>query len=165
MTRFRAVAKCAAAATLGLALGGCMLSMPYQIVDETAATAEGDAIVALTYARLRPESDRRGRFYDLSADVIDELEDQPGLIGYRLQRSLSGAEVWTQTVWTDVGALTAFLYTGAHATAASQEDDLVIDSAFANVTIPRSAAPLDWEAAERALAAEKGPRGPQSAAR
>ena len=104
------------------------------------------AIVVITYGRVG--AGRGGDFRERLDEVIQSMNDQPGLIGFAARKRLWGDEVWTLSAWRDRDALHAFLYGAPHAEAMAS--NAVMPSSFRSVELEleTSALPLDWDRAE-----------------
>jgi heme-degrading monooxygenase HmoA len=79
------------------------------------------------------------------------LESQPGFIGYKTRRRVSGMKVWTMTVWTSEEALNKFVRSDFHQAAMRNGLAAVKYGEFARTTIPPSEAPLSWKNANKLL--------------
>lgn len=140
------------AALLGLGPGGCAFSTGFKgpgYVRGTGVTLPGDGpvVLSLTQAGLKPGAAARHLFWERTDSIHRGLEAQPGLIGYPLRRTLDGSMVWTMTVWQDEVSLRAFLRSEAHRNAVKTAMEGVDSAVFARKTLPRSAIPIDWDAA------------------
>jgi heme-degrading monooxygenase HmoA len=136
----------AAAAAL---LSGCALGRPFR--TEAPPAAGSTVVVAVTYARYRPEA--ADRFWVLTRGVLDRLPGRDGLLGHSVRRTLFGDEVWTMTAWISTAALTAFIRSPEHRTAMAATDETVAEARFARFTVPAADFPPGWDRALEALAA------------
>ena len=133
-------------------LGGCAVSTGFKGpgYDRSAgvtAPGEGPVVVALTRATLHPGGTGRSRFRAGTADILDALPDQPGVVGWSVRRTLEGSTAWTMTVWQDEASLKAFLRSPAHRSAVTASLDAVSTAVFARIPVERNRIPLSWEEA------------------
>lgn len=126
-------------------LGGCAIALPYRDLSGGRAPSGTTRVVALTYAALDPA--KRAPFDKASAEVIDSLKQQPGIVGYSLRRELLGDAVWTMTVWEDAAARAAFVRSPVHMAAIRTGMGAIREGRFAHVEVPSAEAPLSWRRA------------------
>ncbi len=139
----------------GLALGiflflsSCYQGLPY---DDNGKYSEVEMVaVGLTHAVLHDDPQLLSQFRSYARNVLASLENQPGFIGYKTRRRVSGMEVWTMTVWTSEEALNKFVRSDFHQAAISNGLAAVKYGEFARTIIPRSEAPLSWKKANKLL--------------
>lgn len=126
-------------------LGGCAIALPYRDLSAGRAPAGQTRVVALTYAELDPRT--RASFDRASAEVIESLKGQPGIVGYALRRELLGDAVWTMTVWEDEAARAAFVRSPVHMAAIRTGMGAVRQGRFARVDVPAAKGRLSWREA------------------
>ena len=140
---------------LGLILGmilffsSCYQGLPY---DDNEKYPEVEMVaVGLTHAVLHDDPQLLSQFRSYARNVLASLEGQPGFIGYKTRRRISGLEVWTMTVWKSEEALNKFVRSDVHQAAIMFGLDAVKYGEFARTIMPRSEAPLSWEKANKLL--------------
>ena len=132
-----------------LFLTSCYQGLPY---DDNGKYPEVEMVaVGLTHAVLHDDPQLLPRFRTYARNVLASLESQPGFIGYKTRRRISGKEVWTMTVWTSEEALNTFVRSDVHQAAISYGLDAVKYGEFARTIMPRSEAPLSWKKANKLL--------------
>lgn len=106
----------------------------------------GPFVLAATYLHRSPGWSHARRFSRLNRDVETQLRSSSGALAYSLQRSLTGRDVWTLSLWADRQSMTDFVRSGTHHTAAvwlrSAEENV---GKFAQWEIVHPK--LDWEEA------------------
>ena len=137
--------------SLFLSLSSCYNGMPYY--DDGRYPEAEMVAVALTHAILHDDPELLSQFRSYAGNVLASLEGQPGFIGYKTRRRVSGMEVWTMTVWTSDEALNEFVQSDFHQAAIRNGLAAVKYGEFARTTIPRSEAPLSWRKANKLLQA------------
>lgn len=157
----RSTRKGALAAAVGalLALCGCAVSTPFRAVDPPPDGGTALRVVAVTHAVAEPGT--RARFDAHTDAVIAALAAQPGLVGYRVRRTLLGDEVWTMTVWRSEADRLGFMAAGAHARAMADAPALLVSARFGRFDWPTAAAPPDWRTALERLDAAPRPWRPR----
>lgn len=142
--------------TLTLA-AACVASGPFQgpgFQDDTLITdTEGPYLAVATRAIIA--QGKRAEFNDHVGRIADQLENQPGCIGYELRGRVPGREVWTLTVWESEAAMLEFVVSGAHGEAMPQASGLVEEFDSAPFEVAADALPLSWDVVEAEL--DKGP--------
>ena len=132
-----------------LFLSGCYNGMPYQ--DNGKYPEVEMVAVGLTHAVLYDDPQLLPQFRSYARNVLASLESQPGFIGRKTRRRISGKEVWTMTVWTSEEALNKFVRSDVHQAAIGHGLAAVKSGEFARTIIPRSEAPLSWKKANKLL--------------
>jgi heme-degrading monooxygenase HmoA len=82
------------------------------------------------------------------------MSEMPGLITHALRREIFGNQGWTLTVWEDAASVNAFMRSGAHARAMEAAAGTFADARFAQIRMPVSDVPRDWDAALALLEAD-----------
>ena len=135
-------------------LSSCYNGMPYQ--DNGKYPEVEMVAVGLTHAVLYDDPQLLPQFRMYARNVLASLESQPGFVGYKTRRRISGLEVWTMTVWTSEEALNKFVRSDFHQAAIKHGLAAVKSGEFARTIIPRSEAPLSWKKANKFL--QESPR-------
>ena len=73
-----------------------------------------DAIVAMTYLRLKDTPEAGQRFQEVSGPVSAALQSSPGLMGISIRQSASCNTARTMTVWASEEAMMGFVTGEAH---------------------------------------------------
>lgn len=117
-------------------------------------------LVAVTHAQL---GSHRTAFFAASRQVLDQLDGQPGLVGYSVRSRLFGQEVWTVTVWSDDASLEAFVRSPAHLQAMRAGQSALRTMQYHRFEMPVAELPLDWrrvlDELARAAPAQAAPQG------
>jgi quinol monooxygenase YgiN len=113
-------------------------------------TMQENYVVHTTQIFVRPEQQQR--FFQLVGQVVQQLAETPGLIGYSLASDPKCGDARTMGVWANEDAIYAFVGPGAHAEAMPQ----AVDLGFTGRTMHWSATAaevnaLDWETVDAKL--------------
>ena len=141
-----------AALLCAIGLGGCTVSTSFQgpgFESREGITLSGTTpvVVSITHATLVDDGARRETFWRLSGEVIDSLDEQPGLVGYSVRRELLGDEAWTMTVWSEDATRRDFIAGPTHRQAMADAYESLAEARFATVEVERSDIPLSWDRA------------------
>lgn len=142
---------------LGLsACGGATFSGPGYDSRAGKVVAPGETLyMAVTHAKLGPSFWDNIKFVRLSARVVNELDNNPGFVGYSLDGSLLEGDLYTMTVWQDEESLDAFVKSPVHAQAMREGWGALADASFVRIPVKHEAVPMAWDDA-KVLLKEKG---------
>ena len=88
-------------------------------------------------------------FLRFSLQVLGQLRNTPGVVGYSLRAKLLSRNFWTLSAWTDEKALMEFVMKIPHAQAMKSLIPHMGPTKFTNWRVPGSALPLRWDDAMR----------------
>jgi quinol monooxygenase YgiN len=107
----------------------------------------GPFLVAATHAVPAPG---QGDVFDAHVaaiqDTLDGYDAESGLIAYSLRGEIGGRDNWTATVWTDEGAMLAFVGSDTHAAAMAEAGTMLEAGTFVTWEVPdASGLPPRWD--------------------
>ncbi len=121
-------------------LFACEVSTPYR--RTVLAPESAEVVVGLTSATL--DRGKRGGFDRYTRQVVDAIEDSPGLLGFSVRRELLGDKVWTMSVWSSEAHLDAFVRSPMHQAAIRNGMPAVLRAQFHRVRRAANLPPLTW---------------------
>lgn len=133
-------------------LSGYYLTKPYEQfethIQNTELKPDTKVLVAITYIEEGSNADQNDLFWENNSAVIDDLENQSGLLGYSVRKELFGNRAWTMTTWRDTASMKKFRRSTYHKKAMNESIDAAQKAGFAKVWVAYARIPLDWEEAE-----------------
>jgi hypothetical protein len=127
-------------------------SAPYRSTAPAtvAGTLPGQTIlVTLSSTEHRPG--QRGAFFRDTRNVLGELPQQEGLLGYSFRFQLLGNKAWTMTAWLDEESRDKFARSPAHLEAIRRSEVTSQNTSFVTVSRTPEALPMSWSEALKIL--------------
>lgn len=126
-------------------LTSCAYTSPYRsttLAKDGGLSPDHMAIITISATEHRPGK-RRAFFHD-TRQVLADLPEQEGLLGYAFRFQIIGNEAWTVTAWRDQAAQEAFVRSPAHRAAVLRSGQTAQNIRFVTLKRPLSSLPLDW---------------------
>jgi quinol monooxygenase YgiN len=117
----------------------CTYTSPYRRMGGSNAES---AIVTLTAVEHKPG--QRGAFFEDSREVIADLRNQSGLLGYSFRFQLIGRKAWTMTSWKDEASRDSFASSPVHRAAVKNSRVTAMNMSFISVEVPVKELPMEW---------------------
>jgi heme-degrading monooxygenase HmoA len=125
-------------------------------VDAEGNLAPGTYIVSSTYIHQKGTPESEAKFQELEGPIVGALQNQPGLVAFRLGISASCSTGRTLTVWKDEEAMYQFVGSPAHVEAMARIGEVSRGDSVATSWHDDERG-ATWEKALARLAAETGP--------
>lgn len=129
-------------------MAGCTIpvTIPYRRTVPEGATLPGQTVVvALTSTEF--EKPQRRQFFNRTQEVMKDMSNHDGLIGYSVRFQLLGTRAWTMSVWRDEASMKRFVAARVHRHAMREGDDLLKSVHSVVVAVPAEKVPLRWSEA------------------
>ncbi|MFI0355410.1 DUF3291 domain-containing protein [Actinomadura sp. 9N407] len=94
-------------------------------------------------------------FFIASMRLLRQARGASGAIGVSLRAQPFRRTFWTLSAWTDKAALYAYAGTEPHKSTMVRQRSVMRDSTFVFWTVPAGDLPIDWDEAERRIAAQQ----------
>lgn len=130
-------------------LGGCSYTAPFRQMQSL--PADRKVVVTLTEVEHRPG--QKGAFFRDTKNVIADLPNQSGLVGYSFRFQILGRKAWTMTAWGDEASRDAFVESPVHLRAMRNSRITAQNMRFTTVNVLAGSLPMHWEEALRLLKA------------
>ena len=92
------------------------------------------------------------KFFRFTFEIMGQLQNSPGLIGYSLDAAPFSRKLWTLSVWQDQKALTDFVAAVPHSRIMQALAPHMGKTQFVQWTVEAHEIPLDWKIAKARLA-------------
>ena len=135
-----------------LSLINCKIATPF--IGENFGTKlkkgidpDKKVLLVITHAKIN-QNKNTNLFWSNVNKVKNDIQKNPGFIGFSIRRKLLGSEVWTMTAWEDESSLENFIYNRTHEKAVEQSSDTLDLNQSIRLELPRKKIPIPWEEAE-----------------
>ena len=116
---------------------------------------EKDVILSITYIEINKSSSELSKFWEHVFSIKNKMNENPGVLGVSIRKSIFSNKAWTMTIWEDESSLENFVEGERHRTAIKEGKTTILKTKFYRNTIKYSELPISWENPER-LVEEKG---------
>ena len=142
----------AVAGTAAALMAGCAIpvSVPYRrVASENVVPSGQTVVVALTSTTF--ERPARRRFFARTREVMQDLPNHDGLLGYAVRFEIFGTRAWTQSVWRDEAAMKRFATARVHRGAQRDGEEILQSVRSLTVVVPVERVPLKWREARKLI--------------
>jgi hypothetical protein len=122
--------------------------MPWKMCERPAPETNYLALISylpLKHFRAVP------KFFRYSYEVMNQLRNSPGLVGYSLDAQPFGRKFWTLSVWRDQKALMDFVRAIPHSRIMQSLAPHMGKTQFVQWNVASREIPLDWNSAKARL--------------
>jgi len=116
---------------------------------------EKDVVLSITYIEINKSSSELSKFWEHVFSIRNKMNENPGVLGVSIRKSIFSNKAWTMTIWEDESSLENFVEGERHRTAIKEGRTTILKTKFYRNTIKYSELPISWDYAER-LVEEKG---------
>lgn len=131
-----------------LFLTGCSsfeIARPFeQIITDPKAD---NYLVVVTFTEYRDQASAEDNFDHLVDEIVENMQQVDGLVGYSVRKDLFQNRAWTYTIWQKADDINQFKTSGAHLKAMIAAPKLLDTATFARTTISAEQLPYSWEEA------------------
>ena len=128
-------------------LSTCCYTAPFRRI--LASPKNADVIVTLS--AVEHQKGQRKPFFTDTKQVLADLPNQAGLVGYSFRFQLLGNKAWTMTAWKDAASRDQFNQSPIHRSVVRNSRTTAQNMRFISVTVPASSLPISWDEAIRLL--------------
>ena len=125
----------------------CCYTAPFRRVE----TPVRGSTVLVTLSAVEHKPGQRGAFFSDTKDVLADLPNQAGLIGYSFRFQILGNKAWTMSAWKDEESRDLFAASPIHRKAVRNSRVTAQDMRFITVSVPETSLPMKWSEALRHL--------------
>lgn len=125
-----------------LVLIGLITSCAYTAPFRKTAAEDGGRMALLMLTAVEQRPGRRTAFFRDTMNVLDNLPEQEGLLGYSFRFQVIGRKAWTMTSWKDETAQDRFVSSPVHRVAVANSRTTVIEMKFYTLPVPANSLPM-----------------------
>jgi hypothetical protein len=125
----------------------CSYTAPFRRVE----TPVRGSTVFVTLSAVEHQPGQRGAFFGDTKNVLADLPNQTGLIGYSFRFQIFGKKAWTMTAWKDEASRDRFAASPVHLKAVRNSRVTARNMRFITVLVPEASLPMKWSEALRHL--------------
>ncbi len=124
-------------------LNCCSYTAPFRRVK---APVTGSKVL-VTLSAVEHKPGQRGAFFTDTKNVLSDLPNQSGLIGYSFRFQIFGKKAWTMTAWEDEESRDRFASSPIHREAVRNSRVTSQNMRFITVSVPEASLPMKWSEA------------------
>jgi hypothetical protein len=128
-------------------LNCCSYTAPFRRVE---APVKGSTVL-VTLSAVEHKPGQRGAFFSDTKNVLADLPNQSGLIGYSFRFQILGKKAWTMTAWKNEESRDRFAASPTHLKAVRNSRVTARNMRFVTVSVPEASLPMKWSEALRHL--------------
>ncbi len=128
-------------------LTSCSYTAPFRRVE----TPVKGSTVLVTLTAVEHKPGQRGAFFTDTKNVLADLPNHAGLIGYSFRFQILGKKAWTMTAWKDEESRDRFVASPIHRKAVRNSRFTSQNMRFITVSLPEASLPMKWSEARRHL--------------